>query len=205
MTVSELDWPTGFERTPPGKRKRSSPFRVSLADTSSDIRTEMDRLDADSWRASTGSGGSYTGSNGLPKHNANPDDPGFVLRWRTDDEDFAVACDAYADLRDNARSVCLWVHETRMRSQRAVKTGNAEFAAARLPPGDDDAVTAGSGETEPPHEVLNVGPDAPDDVVKAVARRLKATNHPDSGGSRAEFQRIVNAEKAMLGGDDGGR
>ena len=200
--MSSLDWPAGFERTRPGERERTSAFSVTLAETSDDIRTEMDRLGADGWRASTASGGAYTKSDGLPKHNANPDDPGFVLRWTNDGEDFAVACDHYRDLRDNVRTVFLWVNETRKRSQRPVETGSTEFAAARLPSGDEDAVAA--GESEAPHEILNVGPDAPDEVVKAAARRLKADAHPDSGGSREEFQRIVNAEKAMLGGDHGG-
>ena len=197
--MSEIDWPAGFERTPAAEREPDSPFRVSLAETSSEIRTELDRMDADDWRASTASGGAYTKRDGLPKHNANPDDPGFVLRWTDDGENFAVACDHYADLRDNARTVYRWVHETRKRSQRPVETGSAEFAAARLPSGDDDAVVV-AGEIEAPHEVLNVGKNAPDAVVEAAARRLKAENHPDSGGSREAFQRIVNAEEAMLSG-----
>lgn len=195
--MSELDWPARFERTIPEERKRSSPFSVSLADTTSDLRTEMDRLDPDGWRASTASGGAYTKDDGLPKYNANPDDPGFILRWTDADKQFAVACDFYTDLRDNLRTVYLWVQETRMRSQRPVTTGDAEFAAARLPSGEDEAVVA-SGETEAPHEVLGVAKDAPEAVVEAAARRLKANAHPDSDGSREEFQRIVNAEEALL-------
>ena len=198
--MSELDWPAGFERTPANERERNSPFSVSLAQTSSDIRTELDRLGADNWRASTASGGAYTKRDGLPKHNANPDNPGFVLRWTNDSENFAVACDHYAELRDNARTVYLWVNETRKRSQRPVQTGSAEFAAARLPSGDGDAIVA----AEPPHEVLGVARDAPEEVIEAAARRLKADAHPDSGGSREEFQRINDAEEALLSGGGSG-
>jgi len=201
--VSGIDWPAGFDRTDHTSREQSSPFRVSLADSTADLRTELDRLDPENWRASTASGGAYTKSNGLPKHNANPDDPGFVLRWTKDGEEFAVACDHFRELRDNVRTVHLWVNETRKRSQRPVKTGDAEFAAARLPSGDNDVVVAGTGEREAPHEVLGVAPDAPDPVVEAAARRLKANAHPDSGGSRAEFQRVADAEEAMLGGEGG--
>ncbi|MDX1748652.1 MAG: J domain-containing protein, partial [Halobacteriales archaeon] len=51
---------------------------------------------------------------------------------------------------------------------------------------------------QPPHEVLNVAPDAPEAVVKAAAReRLKAT-HPDRGGSRGEFQRVKRARDRLL-------
>jgi len=196
--MSGIDWPSGFDRTDLPDRKRSSPFRASLADTTTELRTEMDRLDPDGWRASTASGGAYTKDDGLPKHNANPEDPGFVLRWTDAEEEFAVACDFYHELRDNLRTVFLWVHETRMRSQRPVTTGESEFAAARLPSGNDDAVVA----QEPPSEVLGVAPDAPEAVVEAAARRLKANAHPDSGGSREEFQRVVDAEEAILGVDD---
>jgi hypothetical protein len=155
-------------------------------------------MDVDDWRASTASGGSHTKPNGLPKYSANPEDPGFVLRWTDDGEQFAVACDAYTRLRDNVRAVYLWVHETRMRAQRPVRTGDSEFAAARLPSGDEDAIEA----REPPHEVLGVDPDAPDDVVKGAARALKKRTHPDQGGSNEDLKRILEAEEAML--DDGG-
>lgn len=155
----------------------------------------MERLDPENWRASIGN--QHTKSNGLPLHNANPDDPGFVLRWSKDGEQFAVACDASPRLRDNVRTVYLWVHETRMRSQRPVVTGEDEFAAARLPSGDDgDAVVA----REPPHEVLGVEPDAPEAAVKGAYRRLLKERHPDQGGSTEEFKRLQEAKEAMLDG-----
>lgn len=198
--MSNIDWPNGFGRTPAADRERNRSYKASLADTTESIETEMQRMDVDSWRASTASGGSHVKSNGLPKHSANPEDPGFVLRWQKGAEQFAVACDEYSRLRDNARTVYLWVHETRMRGQRPVKTGDAEFAAARLPPadGEGDAIVAGPADTEPPHEVLGVDPDAPEAVVKGAARGLKKRKHPDAGGSKEEFQRVVEAEEAML-------
>ncbi|MFD1600990.1 J domain-containing protein [Halobellus rarus] len=189
-----LQWPPEWERTPSSDRSPNRSFQASLGTTTEDLSTEMDRLDPDEWRASTASGGSYTKSNGLPKYNANPDDPGFVLRWTEDGEQFAVACDAYSRLRDNVRAVYLWVHETRMRGQRPVRTGDTEFAAARLPSADEEAVVA----TAPPHEILEVAPDAGEAVVKAAARQKKAETHPDSGGDEQEFKRIVEAEEAML-------
>jgi len=153
-------------------------------------------MNVDDWRGSIGN--QHTKSNGLPLHNAKPDDPGFVLRWTDDGEQFAVACDDYSRLRDNLRTVYLWVHETRMRSQRPVKTGDTEFAAARLPSGDGkDAVVA----TAPAHEVLEVPPDADDSAVKDAYRQKAKSAHPDQGGDPAEWQRVVDAKEAMLGGD----
>ena len=196
--MSGLDWPTGWERTPESEREPNRSFEATLGTTTQDLTTEMDRMDVDAWRGEIGN--AHTKSNGLPLHNANPDDPGFVLRWTDGDEQFAVACDASSRLRDNVRTVYLWVHETRMRSQRPVKTGDTEFAAARLPPGDGDDVAAASSSATPAHEVLGVQPNAPEGVVKAAARHQKARAHPDKGGSREAFQEIVEAEEVMLDG-----
>ncbi|GAA0507871.1 hypothetical protein SAMN04488066_101368 [Halorubrum aquaticum] len=196
--MSRFEWPAGFERTPEAEREPNRSFEASLATTTQDLSTEMGRMDVENWRASIAN--AHTKSNGLPLHNANPDDPGFVLRWTDDGESFAVACDASPRLRDNVRTVYKWVHETRMRGTRPVRTGDSEFAAARLPPGDasDGDVVAESSSATPAHEVLDVSPDAPDTVVKAAARSLKAKNHPDNGGSRKAFQEVIEAEEVML-------
>lgn len=181
-----------------GKSGPNRSYQATIGQTTQDLATEMERLDPESWRASTASGGSYTKSNVLPKASANPSDPGFVLRWKKNGEQFAVACDAYSRLRDNVRTVYLWVHETRLRGQRPVKTGDAAFAAARLPPADGEAtgaVAAGPA----PHEVLEVSPNADTEVVKAAARSLKKKHHPDRGGDEEAFKRVLRAEEAMLG------
>jgi len=196
--MSAIDWPIDWERTPEGERERTTKFNASLAKSTDAIETEMSRMDVDDFRASTASGGSYTKRSGLPKHNANPDDPGFVLRWTDDGEQFAVACDHYADLRDNVRSVYKWINETRLRSQRPVLTGDAEFAAARLPSGDEETAVVA---TAAPHEVLEVAPDASDAVVQAAFRQKMKSAHPDQGGDTEQFERVRNAKEAMLGGD----
>lgn len=52
---------------------------------------------------------------------------------------------------------------------------------------------------QPPHEVLDVAPDAPRAVVKTAAREKIKTAHPDHGGSKAEFQRVKRARDRLLG------
>jgi hypothetical protein len=191
--ASALDWPEGFERTKPAFRTKARKFQSTLGQTTEELATEMDRLDPDEWRASIGN--QHTKSNGLPRHDANPDDPGFVLRWTKDGQDYAVACDKHSRLKDNVRVVYLWVHETRMRGQRPVVTGSSEFAAARLPSGEeDDTVVA----TAPPHEVLDVAPDAAESVIKAAAQARIKEAHPDQGGTTEELQRVRRAREAML-------
>ena len=200
--MSRLDWPAGFERTPESERERNRSFEATLGSTTSELATEMDRMGVDHWRGEIAN--AHTKSNGLPLHNANPDDPGFVLRWTDDEEQFAVACDASPRLRDNVRYVLKWVNETRMRGNRPVETGDTEFAAARLPPGDDadGAVVAGSATSQPAHEVLHIQPNAPDGVVESAARARKAQTHPDNDGSTEEFEKVVAAEEAMLDEND---
>jgi DnaJ-domain-containing protein 1 len=194
-----LDWPSGWDRTPAGERTRNRNFQATVADTTAAIETEIERLDVDDWRASIAN--QHTKSTGLPLHNASPDDPGFVLRWVDDGEEFAVACDAYSRLRDNVRTVYLWVHETRMRGQRPVTTGDSEFAAARLPSGEDGDAIVGH---EPPHEVLDVDPGASASTVRAAFRTAVKTAHPDQGGSEAQLKRVKRARDALLT-DGGGR
>ncbi|MFC7077889.1 J domain-containing protein [Haloarcula halophila] len=190
-----IDWPAGFERTPTRRREPNRNFSADLSDTTEALAAEMDRLGADEWRASIAN--SHTKSNTLPRYDANPDDPGFVLYWTRSGQQFAVACDAYSRLRDNVREVYLWINETRMRGTRAVVTGESEFAAAKLPSGDDEAVVVSA----PPHEVLDVSPEAPESVVEAAYRAKIKEVHPDNGGDREEFQRVKRAKERLVGGD----
>ncbi len=190
-----LDWPAGFTRTPAQNRERARKFSASRGDTTSALAQEMERLEVDDWRASTASGGSHTKGEGLPKYSANPEDPGFVLRWSKDGSQYAVACDAYASLDSNMRAVLLWVQETRIRGDRPVETGEDEFATARLPSGDEDAIEA----APPPHEVLGVPADASEDEVVAAYRERVQDVHPDQGGTNEQFQRVKRARDKMLG------
>jgi len=190
--MTQLNWPTGFDRTPKMDREAMSKFEAALGQTTQELAAEMERMDVDKWRGEIAN--AHTKSSGLPLHNANPADPGFVLRWTDESEQFAVACDASPKLRDNVRTVYLWIHETRMRSQRPVRTGDSEFAAARLPPGEETDATS----TKPAHKVLHIEKDAPANVIKSAARARKAQTHPDNGGDRDAFQRVVAAEEVML-------
>lgn len=205
--MTGLNWPSELgERTPEQQRTRNRDFSVTLGKTTDQLETELDRLDPDDWRCSIGN--QHTKSNGLPLHNATPADPAFVLEWSKDGEQFAVGCDSYSRLRDNVREVYLWFHETRMRSQRTVSTGDTEFAAARLPPADDEVVSAPPARTandfhKQPHEVLGIEPDANEKAVHDAARTLLKDDHPDHGGTGDVIQTVQWARDTMLDrGDD---
>jgi len=203
-TGGDIDWPPWAQRT--DRRERTTKFSVTLASAINDIEAELeDRLGVDDWRLSTAA--PHRKKDGRPYADANPSDPGAVVRWTMDGEQYAVAADQYDDLRDNVRAIGLYISEKRKMNNRPVHTGQDEFATAQLPSGDEDVIVAGDGgdtiaSTMAPHEVLEVDPNASDDVVKAVARRKAANAHPDNDdGDRDEYKRVQQAKEAMLDGE----
>lgn len=85
--------------------------------------------------------------------------------------------------------------------QIATQTANGasisrcQACEAWIPAGGEYCLYCGH---QPPHEVLNIPPDAPDAVVRAAAREKLKTAHPDQGGSSAEFQRVKRARDQLL-------
>lgn len=192
--MTDLDWPPEFgERTPARQREPNRSYEVTLAQSLDDLEAELDRLGVDDLRYSFDA--QQRQRDGRPYSRANPDDPGFVVRWTVDGDQYAVGCDAYDRLRDNVRTVGLYVREKRKMEQRPVETGEAEFSNLRLPgPEDTDVVAA----EPPPHEVLEVDPDASPQVVRAAYREQVKRAHPDQGGTAAELKRVREAKEAML-------
>ena len=192
--MSRLEWPEGFDRTSDREREKNRRFDVSLATAFDDLEDELERLGVDDFRYSFDARSRQT--DGRPYSRASPEDPAFVLRWSMGGQQFAVACDRWASLRDNVRSVGLYVHEKRKMENRPVTTGESEFANARLPSADESALAG-----EPPaHAVLDVAPEATPDEIEAAYRERVREVHPDHGGSRAAFQRVQRAREALLEG-----
>jgi curved DNA-binding protein CbpA len=187
-----VDWPAGFERTPAEDREPRRQFDTSLSEAFDHLEAELRRQNVDEYRYSFDA--QQRNADQRPYSRANPDDPSFVLRWRKDGNQFAIACDSHSRLRDNVHEVGKYINEKGRMSRRPVTTGRSEFANARLPSGDEEAVAA----SPPPHEVLDVAPDAPDNVVEAAFRQKTKEFHPDHGGSTEAFQRLQRAKEAML-------
>jgi len=197
-TDGEIDWPAFIDRTPPRQRERTAKFRVPMGKTIDDIETELeDRLEVDDWRLSTAA--PHRKKDGRPYADANPDDPGAVVRWTKDTNQYAIAADEYDDLRDNLRAIGLYIAEKRKMSNRPVKTGQDEFATAQLPSGNEDAIVADAGH-QAPHEILGVEQNAPEAAVRGAYRGLLKERHPDHGGSPEEFAELQRAKEAMLDG-----
>lgn len=191
---SRIDWPPAFERTSPAERTRNNSFEVTLRQAIDDLETELERVGVDAWRLSTAAEHQERNPH-IPYASANPADPGAVVRWTMDGDQYAIACDAYSRLRDNVREMGLYVREKRKIEGRTVVTGESEFANARLPATEEDVVVA----REAPHEVLGVDPDADPAEVRRAYRDQVTEAHPDHGGDGSVFARLTDAKEAMFG------
>ncbi|MFC7047266.1 J domain-containing protein [Halobacteriaceae archaeon GCM10025711] len=206
--MTGVDWPAGFDRTPSGERK-SYPhgFRVSQRRAFENILTELQRLGAEQVKIESGAEHQKRNPN-LPYADATAeDDPAVVVYFTKANEDYAVPCDRWDNVRDNAQAIAKYLNAKRALDRYGVETIESEFSTQALPPGDEEATPMGSGQPtrKAPHEVLHVAPDADADVVKAAARSLKKQHHPDQGGDVEQFKRVVNAEKELLGNTGGDR
>lgn len=183
MNSQILDWPDELPRTDPTERESTSKFSTNFRSTKSDLKDEMRRMDVDQWRLSdvTGSGG----------------DPGVVVRWRDDGGEYAVACDRYEAKKSNLRATLLWIKETRKREDRPVETGKENFAAAKLPSGDEAVVQPDAMD---PHVILGVPADAGDEQVEDAFREKATVLHPDQNdGDGVAFRRLKWAREEMKG------
>lgn len=193
--TESIEWPAGWERTPAREPKKNRAYEVVLKQAIDDLSDELRRLGVDDWRLSTAMDHQSRNPNYPYANHPQPDDPGVVVRWSMGGEQYAVACDAYTRVRDNCRTIGLYVREKRKMSDRPVTTDETEFANARLPSGEENAVAA----DPPPHEVLGVAPDADRDTIRAAFRQRVQDVHPDKpGGDEAAFKRLKRAREAML-------
>ncbi|PGF14256.1 molecular chaperone DnaJ [Natrinema sp. CBA1119] len=192
--MTSINWPPQFPRTDPQDRTPNNRFEATLRESIDDLADELERVGADDWRLETAAEHQKRNEN-YPYANANPDDPSAVVRWTMDGDQYAAACDAYTRLRDNIRSLYLYVQEKRKMESRPVTTGESEFANAKLPPADDEIAV----EAEPPaHVVLGVDPNAGPEEITQTFRRQALVAHPDNGGSEAEFLRLKRAKETLL-------
>ncbi|ADB63968.1 heat shock protein DnaJ domain protein (plasmid) [Haloterrigena turkmenica DSM 5511] len=189
-----IDWPPQFPRTSAEDRQPNNRFDTSLRQSIDDLADELERVGADDWRLETAAEHQKRNPR-YPYADASPDDPGAVVRWTMDGDQYAAACDAYTRLRDNIRSLYKYIHEKRKMESRPVTTGESEFANARLPPADQEIAV----EAEPPaHVVLGVDPNAGPEDIRQAYRRQAIDAHPDNGGSKREFRRLKRAKEQLL-------
>jgi hypothetical protein len=197
----DIDWPEGFDRTPASKQERyPHGFRVRRTQAFDNIVEECRKMGAVNVEVETAA--PHTAKHPhRPYADRDPDDPAVVVYFDREGREFAVPCDRWDNLRDNAQAIAKYLDAKRALERYGVQTIESEFSTQQLPPGDDVIAAPGASDEEP-HEVLGVAPNADAEVVEAAARSLKKKYHPDrDGGDEDRFKKVVSAEKAMLEGD----
>jgi DnaJ domain len=178
ITSFPLSWPTGKPRTPALRRQRSQ-FKVSFAQSRDQLVTELGRMQASKIVLSANV---QLRRDGLPYANfREPEDPGVALYFVAFKKSYAFACDQWDLTRDNLRAIGCHIAALRGIKRWGVSSLEEVFSPFALP------------ESVPWWSVLGVKPDASFDQVRAAYRRLSQKHHPDAGGDRAGWDRIVHA------------
>ena len=190
-----LEWPDGFERTPETDRRRyPGGFEVSRTQAFDSILDELEKMDAYNVDVQT-QAPHTTKHPHRPYKDRDPDNPAVVVYFERDGQRFAVPCDRWDNLRDNARAIAKYLDAKRAIERYGVSTIDTEMSTQALPSADEEAVVA----EEPPHEVLEVASDAGQEVIEAAARRKAASVHPEKpDGDEEEFIRIQRAKQQLL-------
>ncbi|MXV62090.1 J domain-containing protein [Natronorubrum sp. JWXQ-INN-674] len=205
---SRLQWPDGYERTPATDRE-AYPGNISLTHRKAfeSIVEELERWGKTDVEIET-AGTHYANDSNIPHKSADPDDVGVVAYYRDleehSSEQSAIACDRWESQRENARAISLWVRRVRLADRCGVETARDIDEVAQLPPADEEAIAAPPASSsdeldQEPHEILEISPDASDDVVTAVARRKASDVHPDGDDPDVEaYKRIQKAKRLLL-------
>ncbi len=186
-----LCWPDDVGRTPSGRRKNSSPFKVTEHVARQELIRSLRLLGASNVVLST---------NLQPRRDGKPTlsvgemaDPGVVVYFDIFGHQSAIACDVYTKIGWNYRALGLAID-----GMRAIGRSGASDIMKRAFSGFA-ALPARASESSwmdilgpPPGTVLTA--DWVNQRFKELAKRM----HPDNGGSQQEFVRLTLARDSAL-------
>jgi hypothetical protein len=182
-TTFPLSWPTGKPRTP-GHRRRRSQFKVTFAKARDELLAELGRMKAGRIILSMNV---MLRRDGLPYANfREPDDPGVTVYFHASGKSYVFSCDQWDLTRDNLRAIGSHIVALRGMERWGVSSIEELFSPYALP------------ELIPWWSTLGVRKNADFEEVRVAYRRLSLEHHPDAGGDRQQWDRIVQAyEQAM--------
>lgn len=180
-----LQWPIGRRRWE-GSRERSL-FKMTPSAMAGHLYNELDRMDAEDVVIS---------SNKKPYSRSEAeflDDPGVAVYFKRKGQELAIACDKYARVSDNLHAVGIAIES--FRSLERHGTGemvDAAFSGFKALP---ESIIMGAGQLRAWHEVLQVSPDADQQIIKSAYRSLSARYHPDNQdtGDADKFAEVQRA------------
>jgi hypothetical protein len=134
---SELDWPVGFRRTDPDEREPyPHNFRVETRQAFRNILDELAHRDATNVRIESAANHLANHPN-LPHQNADPVDPGVVAYFEQGSTGFAVPCDRWDNVRDNAQAIAKYLNAKRALERYGVETvENTSELVTQVYPGE---------------------------------------------------------------------
>ena len=127
-----INWPDQYDRTA-SKDRRSYPhnFRVGTTEAFKNILTEVNRMSGvTAVRIDTAVDHQSEQPN-IPQEGSNPDDPGVVVRFNRNGEQYIVPCDRWSSLRDNAQAIARYIEAKRALDRYGVETLESEFGVQK--------------------------------------------------------------------------
>lgn len=128
--------------------------------------------------------------NGTPRSRAQAAHPGVMVAFESEHGPLQYATDEFDNWQDNLRAVALSLEALRAVNRYGVSRHGEQYRGWRqLPPGSDD--THGIPDAVTARRYLN-------DVYDGDMRAALFATHPDRGGDREEFGKVMRI-KGLLG------
>lgn len=184
-----LHWPEGWPRTEPGKRQQTSQFQVQVSKAIDDLYDELEKLGAKSIVLSSNLTLNtyhrpYTKQSGIS-------DPGIAVYFTLKDRPMVMARDAFADWRDNIRSLGLAVEAFRALNRHGgahmMERAFSGFTALAAP-GAKRAWREVLGFSEPYGVITR-------ERIEGAYRLMAQRCHPDKPGGSNEAMAELNAAR----------
>lgn len=178
-----LAWPAGWPRS---KRKTRAAFNMSFANARDELLNQLRLMGARYPLLSTNV---PLRRDGLPYANQpEPADAGVAVYFMWQGKQMTFACDRWDRVRDNARAIGKTIEALRG-TERWGASGMMEraFSAFEALPAPDGGVTLSCW------QVLDLDASANEFEIERAYRKKAKAAHPDSGGSREEWDQLRTA------------
>lgn len=189
-TAFPLSWPAGLPRTLSYRRSRAA-FKQSIKSATDFTQGEVKRMGGMYLVISSGM---ELRRDGLPYANQKqPDDPGVAVYFLRRGKQMTFACDRWDRVHDNLYAIAKTIEAIRgierWGSSEMMERAFAAFEALPPPPRADEPSW---------RDVLGLQGKPTRDEIDAAYREKAKTAHPDAGGNRSAWDRLVGAyEKAI--------
>lgn len=178
-----LHWPAGWPRA---KLRKSAPFKMGLANARDHLMNELRLMGA---RYIVLSSNLALRLDGLPyAKQERITDPGISVYFQWHGKQMTFACDRWDRVEDNIRAVGKTIEALRgIERWGASDMMERAFSAFEALPAPDGATAASCW------DILDIPPRSSSAAIERAYRARAKTAHPDAGGSREEWDQLVEA------------